>query len=470
MADKEDSKLFTVGEERPSTPSASAATEETVTSPPPASSSPPGAQPAPAPAAADGTAAAEEVTSAPATSESAIPQPAAAPPVDPKVAQLRLLFETVDVEIIEAVLQEKGGNVDAAMDSLLALSDPDYKPENPEELSQLEADEELARALAREDEVASARQRVQQPQPQSLPAPGQPLAYQPYVPRSRRTAGGAAGEGPSSPSIGSWQPPAEQTRQQQQGQQQPERDELDQLTEQFSKFANEGKRLFGGFMARAKEQVGKLDEAIQRSASPTSSQPPAPPSKSASDYSYSSSSSHSQPQWEVPSPLPRPNLHTAGGRHPSATGASESAMPDFSSPAPSPVAAPSSSTASAGATAAAVPSPSTSPSKPPSAFAGKIPGLLPRQSFSLLDPNNKPLSSPSAASPGTAARSPLGASPAALGLAGAAGVGAGAGAGAAAAAASKPIAEEEKSHYSLGDDEDSEDDMEYVRSPFQDDD
>ncbi|GAA5885471.1 hypothetical protein JCM6882_009632 [Rhodosporidiobolus microsporus] len=466
MADKDDTKTSTEETLVSSTAATPPADLAPVTSSPPRTSSPSPPPSSTAPA-----------TSAPAAATDAAPPPDTAAPTDPKVAQLRLLFDSVDVEIIEAVLHEKGGNVDAAMDALLALSDPDYKPENPEELSQLEADEELARQLAREDELASARQRVHQPQAQgqrssSLPsqqAQQQPLTYQPYVPKSRRTTGGGTGtgSGPSSPSIGSWQPPAaaavEQPRQQGQYQQtgEPERDELDQLTEQFSKFADQGKRLFGNFMTRAKEQVGKIDEAIQRSASPTSSssQPPAPPPKSASD-----SSSY----WEVPSPLPRPSLSTTGGRTPSSSGATESALPDFTSPV-SPAAAAASEPPSAApppVSSSATSTPSGSPSKP-SAFARKIPGLLPRQSFSLLDAQKSPL--PASPSATAGAKSPLGASPAALGLAGAAGA-AGVGAGASVASAGRTEEEEEKSHYSLGDDDDSEDDMEYVRSPFQDDD
>lgn len=184
--------------------------------------------------------------------------------LDPKVKQLHALFPTTDVEIIEAVLASTGENVDQAIQTLLEVSDPDYKVDNVEQvrpfststtsgrianqsenlqLSQLEADEELARALAREDELHQAHHRVNTSHRSSSTAQPQqsnhPLAYQPYVPKSRRTPAAT----PASPSASSWTPPTEQEYEHSQGQragqgqyryqEEPEKDELDQLTEQL---------------------------------------------------------------------------------------------------------------------------------------------------------------------------------------------------------------------------------------------
>jgi len=117
--------------------------------------------------------------------------------------------------------------------------------------------------------------------------------------------------------------------------------------------------------------------------------------------------------------------------------------------------------------------------RPPSSrtpAASKIPGLLPRQSFSLLDAKSGPKSpsaedkgaptaSSTSASPAGAAGS--GATPAAAGLAAGAGAGAGAALGAGGAPMASPLS---APNHALGDDDDeSDDDLEYTRSPFDDD-
>lgn len=102
--------------------------------------------------------------------------------------------------------------------------------------------------------------------------------------------------------------------------------------------------------------------------------------------------------------------------------------------------------------------PSSYPSTSP---ASKIPGLLPRQSFSLLDNPSKGLKSPSAED----RASPLGgaASGAESAAAAALGGGAGAGVGVVKSLLAAP-------NHALGDDDDeSDDDLEYTRSPFDDD-
>ncbi|GAA5968254.1 hypothetical protein JCM11641_003784 [Rhodosporidiobolus odoratus] len=387
---------------------------------------------------------------APTVKPTGLQGPAVDQHADPQVAQLRALFPATDVEVVEAVLASCGGSQDAAIHTLLQLNDPDYKPENPDELSQLEADEELARQLAHEDGLVRTQHRPQRsssmPTQRAAPQQQQPLAYQPYVSKTRRTAG------PASPSMGSWEPPQEQSRQPRES----ESDELDQLTEQFTKLADTGKKLFGNFLTKAKEQMVKVDEMVAKSASPSSSsssQPPPLPPKPERTGS-----------WQIPSALPRP-------AHAPAREATSSELPDFSGPSavststrsqtPSPArAAPASSSkdkplptttpepvggsslvATTSPTIPSSPAVPTSPAK--ASFTGKIPGLLPRQSFSLLDQPGKKDGSSS-----PAVKSPLAAP------------------GSSSVASTQHL--EEKSHYSLGDD-DSEDDMEYVKSPFDDD-
>ena len=181
-------------------------------------------------------------------------------PRDPKVGQLKALFPDLEDSVLEAVLDGTGGSLDEATEQLLMMSDPDFKTDTTQvrprslsltrtkfppltlapprpQLSQLEADEELARQLAREDELEQAQQRINAPHRsarsstghQQAPSQPRPLSYQPYVPKSRRSTGGG---GPASPSLSSWEPPAEQASvpRQEQGQQ---RDELQELTEQL---------------------------------------------------------------------------------------------------------------------------------------------------------------------------------------------------------------------------------------------
>ncbi|GJN88571.1 hypothetical protein Rhopal_001537-T1 [Rhodotorula paludigena] len=386
------------------------------------------------------------------------PEPAAeqAPPAqeqvrDPKVAQLKALFPGTEDAIVEAVLDAVGGSLDEATEQLLVMNDPTFKPDAAE-LSQLEADEELARQFAREDEVAQAQQRVNAPRrsaslPQAQPQEPRPLAYQPYVPKSRRTTGAG---GPASPSLSSWQPPAQQQSQQQRSQEgQParERDELDQLTEQFSRFADQGKKTLGGFFSRVKEQVARVDEAIIRSASPPQRDdavPPPPPPKPAAPAPGPSSPS----AWTTPSALPRPADAPPRSSSPMSTARPSSPFhpSDVLTRSESHTSAHSGSSKDA-ATAGKAPPPSSvsTTESPKKDLAGKIPGLLPRQSFSLLDANGKP-------APG-GLKSP-GESPAA-----------GTGAAGASVVVKSPLS---APHHALGDD-DSDSDLEYTKSPFDED-
>ncbi|CEQ39957.1 SPOSA6832_01524 [Sporobolomyces salmonicolor] len=214
--------------------------------------------------------------------------PPAAPAVSPKVAQLRALFPSTSDDILEAVLDAHGGDLGQASQTLLDMNDPEFKSSasTDNDLAQLDLDAELARQLAREDEL-HAQQQTRQERRQALPASTStqreqrtPLSYQAYVPKSRRVQQQRGGEG-----MGSWVPPAAQQQRQGQESGEDDKDELDVLAENFSKLAEQGKKSFGSFMSKVKQQVGKLDEMIQQSASPSTSasssdQPPAPPPKS----------------------------------------------------------------------------------------------------------------------------------------------------------------------------------------------
>ncbi|GAA6054548.1 hypothetical protein JCM3770_006023 [Rhodotorula araucariae] len=393
------------------------------------------------------------------------------PPRDPKVAQLKALFPDLEEGVLEAVLEGSAGSLDEATEQLLVMSDPNFKTDTTE-LSQLEADEEFARQLAREEELSQVQQRANGPHrsartttQQQLPgAPSQPLGpltYQPYVPKSRRTAAAVA----ASPSASSWQPPpAEQAKTRPESGQAHQRDELQELTEQFNKVADTGKRMFGSFLSKAKEQIARVDEAIVRSASPpTRDDGPAPPPKPAQPPRTSSTSS-----WTTPSPLPRPpgaparsslspqvsrdgpivmidHTGLTDGRRPTSPG-------PLLSEKPNPPAAPEKSVTVATAS-------TTAPESPKKDFSKQIPGLLPRQSFSLLDATAKDPGAGAGAGTRAAAPSP---SSSAAAVAGIGSSGAGPGPGVVRSPLSAP-------NHALGDDDESDDELEYTRSPFDDD-
>ncbi|KAG2212462.1 hypothetical protein INT46_007999, partial [Mucor plumbeus] len=93
------------------------------------------------------------------------------------VKTLKDAFPNLDVDVIETILASQGGNLDAAFEILLGMSDPTYKaePEQSESMNQLRQDEEYARRLAREGDAHypqnnnNQQQQQQQQQQQDQP-------------------------------------------------------------------------------------------------------------------------------------------------------------------------------------------------------------------------------------------------------------------------------------------------------------
>lgn len=50
------------------------------------------------------------------------------PELDPKVASLQAMFPGFDAGVLESILEASGGDEDQAIDTLLGMSDPEYKP------------------------------------------------------------------------------------------------------------------------------------------------------------------------------------------------------------------------------------------------------------------------------------------------------------------------------------------------------
>ncbi|GAA5941054.1 uncharacterized protein JCM15063_000634 [Sporobolomyces koalae] len=236
------------------------------------------------------------------------------PPLSPdathaNLAPLRALFPSTSDDILDAVLEAHSGNLQAATETLLDMNNPEFKDDHVQhgELEQVDLDAELARQLAEEDQLQYRQQRAQrqqsQPNQQSHQQQAVPLTYQAYVPKRKRATTDGSRDG-----HGTWAPPTAGTSQTQQrgpAREEDERDELDVLAENFSKLAEQGKKSFGSFMSKMKEQVGRIDDLIQQSASPSSAdRPPQPPPKPASSANFGSPRTGAQ--WTAPEPLPRP--------------------------------------------------------------------------------------------------------------------------------------------------------------------
>ncbi|CBQ67942.1 conserved hypothetical protein [Sporisorium reilianum SRZ2] len=100
----------------------------------------------------------------PAPTAAAVP---AVPAVPPAVAELKVMFPDLDNETIGAVLASRGGDQEAAVNALLQMSDPNFKPTTTE--SRTDSDALLAQSIAMEEEhrhheQLARRQQAQQQQ------------------------------------------------------------------------------------------------------------------------------------------------------------------------------------------------------------------------------------------------------------------------------------------------------------------
>ncbi|KAG8976714.1 hypothetical protein FRB90_009041, partial [Tulasnella sp. 427] len=68
----------------------------------------------------------------PVSTPAAVPAPPVTvedePEVDPKVAGLQAMFPTFDAGVLQSILEVSGGDEDQAIETLLSMSDPEYKP------------------------------------------------------------------------------------------------------------------------------------------------------------------------------------------------------------------------------------------------------------------------------------------------------------------------------------------------------
>ncbi|KAL0956814.1 hypothetical protein HGRIS_002925 [Hohenbuehelia grisea] len=288
-------------------------------------------------------------------------------PADPRVAGLRAMFPDFDDMLLLSVLESVGWDQDRAIDTLLGMNDPEYKPASQAPVqSQTDLDEQLARRLMLEEqEQQQAAWRAAHPQPPLSgggyePAPGGGRTqYQTYPQQ------GSATEGPSIASD---------------------------LQEQFTKVAEAGKKTFGSLLSKVKAKMQEFDAPRQ---SPQSTQPTWGTPSAQAPYAAAPAASTSpvqspaqQPAYYDPnpyrSPSPSPSPHTSP-IPPVTTPAPALTMPSNPVPISSPASA--DATRSAAASGGSIPASGISPSSAP-IDGGKL-GLLPKRPVSLLRPSNE---------------------------------------------------------------------------------
>ncbi|KAJ3564425.1 hypothetical protein NP233_g8303 [Leucocoprinus birnbaumii] len=246
-----------------------------------------------------------------ANSDSASPAPEARPaeavptqnePADPQVASLKAIFPDYDDAVLQSVLESVNGNQDQAIDLLLGMSDPNFKSEAPPpapapqmvrrsailavrysdgvyyyattDQTQEELDEQLARRLMLEEQQQMQQWRQQnRPQRRSSRMQAQQQAQQQT-------------QQPTSPSAGG-------------------KDTMTELSEQFSKYAEMGKKNFGSFVSKVKAKIQEFDKPGEGDASGSGSQPPWATSGGTSYYDSNTTSQ----------PPPRTNYQQYHGPH-----------------------------------------------------------------------------------------------------------------------------------------------------------
>ncbi|KAK1229057.1 hypothetical protein PQX77_007873 [Marasmius sp. AFHP31] len=143
-------------------------------------------------------------------------------PLDPRIASLKAMFPDFDDALLLSVLESAGGNEDRAIDTLLGMSDPDYRSDaRPQEpvLSQTELDEQFARQLYMQDEQQYHRQRAQ------------------------------------------WE--AQQPRPQAARQSSQDKDVMTEVSEQFKNIAETGRKTFGNIFSKVKAKISEYDQQRQ---------------------------------------------------------------------------------------------------------------------------------------------------------------------------------------------------------------
>ncbi|KAF4597954.1 hypothetical protein EYR38_006346 [Pleurotus pulmonarius] len=288
--------------------------------------------------------------------------------VHPRIAALQSMFPTFDEVVLQSVLESVNWDQDQAIDTLLGMSDPEYKPEarpnQPPPPSQTELDEQFARQLMLQDQQA------------------QQAAWQsahPVPPGGGRRHSGL--------------------QQQPQSQSAPAGDGGGQiaadLQEQFTRVAEVGKRTFGNIFSKVKAKIQEFDNPRPNqpsSTQPTWGAPSNPPGSSYPQQEYGQNANYNY----TPAP-PQRSAAISPAQQPAYYDPNPPRSPS-PSPQPSPVPAASQPPAAIANAAASStqPTPLTGLEAPRAGSfgAGATPidgnklGLLPKRPVSLLRPSD----------------------------------------------------------------------------------
>ncbi|KAG7092209.1 hypothetical protein E1B28_008576 [Marasmius oreades] len=230
-------------------------------------------------------------------------------PSDPRIAPLKAMFPDFDDAVLSSVLDSVGGDQDAAIDTLLGMSDPNYMSEaRPREpvISQTELDEQFARQLYIQDEQ---RQRTRW-EAQQRPPP---------VRQSSQHAG--------------------------------EKDVMTEVSEQFKQITETGRKTFGNIMSKVKAKISEYDQQRQSQGQPSSqayhgpavggdSYPQQPNDPQHQPYQHPPQSQAQQPAFYDPNALsptnhdPSERISSASSQEPRGYDASSADLPSTATPPP----------------------------------------------------------------------------------------------------------------------------------------
>ncbi|KAJ2917755.1 hypothetical protein MD484_g2655, partial [Candolleomyces efflorescens] len=295
---------------------------------------------------------------------------------DPRVAELKAMFPDYDDAILLMILESANGNQEAAIEILLGMSDPNYKPDPssfaappPPTMTQEELDEQLARRLMLEEQDNQARWQQQ--------------AYGPHRRNSRPYE-----QGYDSPAS----PPGQGTPGQ-------GKDTMAEIQEGLTKAAEVGKKTIGGLFTRVKAKIQEFEQGRSNTNANQSQSQWAggydpqqhqayPQQAPYAQYHHGSAGAASPPQASyydpnAPSPVNSEQTSSPPSRIPAPAVQGYDASPT-STPATAPTPPPAASSSAAGASSVPPPASNAAPID-----GGKL-GLLPKRPVSLVRETPQP--------------------------------------------------------------------------------
>ncbi|RXW25028.1 hypothetical protein EST38_g843 [Candolleomyces aberdarensis] len=292
------------------------------------------------------------------------------PAGDPRVAELKAMFPDYDDAVLLTILESANGNQESALEILLGMSDPNYRPDPnafaappAPMMTQEELDEQLARRLTLEEQDQQVRWQQQ--------------AYGPRRQNSR-----PYDQGYDSPAS----PPAQGGP--------GGRDTMTEIQDSLTKAAEVGKKTIGGLFTRVKAKIQEFEQGRSNTNQsqwaggydPQQQQQPYPQQAPYAQY-HGSAGAASPPQASyydpnVPSPVISEQTFSPPSRTPAPAVQGYDASPSSTAAtAPSP---PPATSSTAGASSVPPPASNAAPID-----GGKL-GLLPKRPVSLVRETPQP--------------------------------------------------------------------------------